>query len=146
MVTKYSYMRGCMCLYVCTRVHVHAHTQILSTTHSHMRTKEGKAAAARLEILVWENYGARRLHRIQMMSNACIVSELIPITHEVTCTCVFVVLAQVHAYTNRIQRMGTQIDTWATHSRKTCPKGLQHSVNPRHLRRAGCVPSEAHQA
>jgi hypothetical protein len=113
---------------------------------AYMRTKEGKAAAARLEILVWENYGARRLHRIQMMSNACIVSELIPITHEVTCTCVFVVLAQVHAYTNRIQRMGTQIDTWATHSRKTCPKGLQHSVNPRHLRRAGCVPSEAHQA
>lgn len=48
MVTKYSDMRGCMCLYVCTRVHVHAHTQILSTTHEHMRTKEGKEAAARL--------------------------------------------------------------------------------------------------
>lgn len=74
---------------------MHAHTQILSNTHSHANTGgKGGSGKTQLEIFVWENYGARRLHRIQMMSNAWIVSELIPITHEVTCMCVFVVLAQ----------------------------------------------------
>jgi hypothetical protein len=116
-----------VCMHARTCACTHTDTLDHTLTHANKGGKGG-SGKTQLEIFVWENYGARRLHRIQMMSNAWIVSELIPITHEVSCTCVFVVLAQVHAYTKRIHRMGTRIDMWATHSRKTCPKGLQQHI------------------
>jgi len=45
------------------------------------RRSGGKGSSV-LEIYVWEDFGARRLHRIQMMETAWVVQELVAITHE----------------------------------------------------------------
>ena len=65
-----------------TRMYTHKNTHTQTRTHTHTGRKGGSGKSA-LIIFVWENYGARSLHRIEMMSNAWVVSELIPITHEV---------------------------------------------------------------
>ena len=44
--------------------------------------RSGSSGMSQLDIYVWENFGARRLHRIEMLDTAWVVKELIPITHE----------------------------------------------------------------
>jgi len=43
---------------------------------------KGASGKSRIEITVWENYGARQLHRIEMFGNAWVVQELVSIVNE----------------------------------------------------------------
>ena len=45
-------------------------------------TQSGGSGQSRLQIHVWEDYGARRLHRIEMHDCAWVVEELVTITQE----------------------------------------------------------------